>query len=121
MAEEATEAAEVVVSAVPTTPPKRSAEMDPLAFITAAREAVVTAHNETRNRARGVPALTFQDTHLVWFCKTLQNWKAIISSPVVKRMLWEVTCNGYREELYVDAYLKLTNTKVTASGEELKS
>ena len=49
------------------------------------------------------------DVYVVWFCKTLQNWKALLSTDAVDRMYFEVTHNGDRDETYVDVYEKREN------------
>jgi len=57
--------------------------------------------------------LTMDDVFIVWFCKTLQNWKALVSTTVSDGMYYEVTFNGCKNEAYVDAYKKWENVKVT--------
>jgi hypothetical protein len=49
------------------------------------------------------------DVYLVWFCKTLQNWKALISTTLPDGMYYEVTYNGDKRETYIDAYKKFNN------------
>lgn len=53
------------------------------------------------------------DVYVVWFCKTLQNWKALISTTVSDGMYYEVTYNGDKHETYIDAYKKWENVKVS--------
>lgn len=45
----------------------------------------------------------------VWKCKTLQNWKWLISSTLFDGMYYEVTYNGDKKEFYLDAYKKFEN------------
>jgi len=47
--------------------------------------------------------------YIVWFCKTLQNWKALLSSTLPDQMYYEVTYNGDKAETYIDAYKKFEN------------
>ena len=49
---------------------------------------------------------------VVWFCKTLQNWKAIVAGRDFDEFI-EVTHNGDKNETYVDIYRKVTNVCVT--------
>lgn len=49
-----------------------------------------------------------EDMFIVWFCKTLQNWKAIVSGRTIEEFI-EVTHNGDRNETYVDVYYKTKN------------
>ncbi len=45
----------------------------------------------------------------VWKCKTLQNWKWLISTTLFDGMYYELTYNGDRDEFYLDAYKKFEN------------
>lgn len=51
------------------------------------------------------------DMYVVWFCKTLQNWKALVSGVYIKKYV-EVTYNGDKGEIYVDVYNKIYNACV---------
>lgn len=53
--------------------------------------------------------ITTADVYVVWFCKTLQNWKALLSTNVSDGMYYEVTYNGDKKEAYLDAYKKWEN------------
>lgn len=50
-----------------------------------------------------------EDVYVVWFSKTLQNWKALISTTLPDGMYYEVTFNGDKQEAYLDAYKKFDN------------
>lgn len=52
--------------------------------------------------------LALMDMHVVWFSKTLQNWKALVSGVHIKEYI-EVTDNGDKKETYVDVYQKARN------------
>lgn len=49
------------------------------------------------------------EVFIVWKCKTLQNWKYLISSTLYDGMYYEVTYNGDKDEWYLDAYKKFEN------------
>lgn len=49
------------------------------------------------------------DVFIVWKCKTLQNWKYLLSSTLFDGMYYELTYNGDRQEWYLDAYKKFEN------------
>jgi hypothetical protein len=53
--------------------------------------------------------LELEDVYVVWGCKTLQNWKALVSTNVPDGMYYEVTHNGEKRETYIDAYKKVNN------------
>ena len=49
------------------------------------------------------------EVYIVWKCKTLQNWKYLISSTLCDGMYYELTYNGDKNEWYLDAYKKFEN------------
>ena len=49
------------------------------------------------------------DIYTVWKCKTIQNWKYLISSTLHDGMYYELTYNGDAKEWYLDAYKKFEN------------
>lgn len=51
--------------------------------------------------------------YIVWFSKTLENWKALVGSTLPDDMYYEVTYDGAREQTYIDAYKKVENVKLT--------
>lgn len=53
--------------------------------------------------------ITQDDVYVVWYCKTLQNHKALLSTTVSDGMYYEITHNGDKQETYVDAYKKWEN------------
>lgn len=53
--------------------------------------------------------ITEADVYIVWVCKSLQNNKALVSTNVSDGMYYEITHNGDKQEIYVDAYKKWEN------------
>ena len=53
--------------------------------------------------------ISIEDVYVVWFCKSLQNWKALLSTNVRDGLYYEITHNGDKNETYVDVYKKLEN------------
>jgi hypothetical protein len=49
------------------------------------------------------------DIAVVWQCKMLKNFKAIMIDDGESRHMYEVTYNGEKDELYVDVYKKTEN------------
>lgn len=49
------------------------------------------------------------EVYIVWQCKTLQNWKFLISTDIPDGMYYELTFNGDKNEWYLDAYKKFEN------------
>lgn len=52
------------------------------------------------------------DVFVVWFGKTLQNWKALVSTTLPDGMYYEVTYDGDKKRTYIDAYKKFDNVTV---------
>lgn len=80
------------------------------AMLDRAKELVVRYFNEQSERTDNFK-LTKDDVFIVWFCKTLQNWKALVSTTVSDGMYYEVTHNGDKNETYLDAYKKWKNVR----------
>lgn len=81
--------------------------MDYKNFIQNSKELVARFHND-----RDENQLQPDDIYIVWYCKTLQNVKALLSTPVSDGMYYEVTYNGDKNETYFDAYRKVENVVV---------
>lgn len=77
-------------------------------FLRISKKAVVDYANEHFDKTDG-KEITTDDAFVVWYCKTLQNHKALISTTVPDGMYYEITYNGDKNELYLDAYKKWEN------------
>ena len=77
-------------------------------FVELAKDAVVSYFNDNSEITDKHP-LTNDDVYVVWICKTLQNHKALLSTTVSDGMYYELTYNGDKNELYLDAYKKWHN------------
>jgi hypothetical protein len=57
------------------------------------------------------PPIDLSNVFVVWSCKTLQNYKCLVSTTVSGDGIYaEYTYNGDKQELYEDVYGKITNT-----------
>ena len=74
------------------------------------KEKVVEYFNAKADKTDEVK-ITKDDVFVVWYCKTLQNVKALLSTTVSDGMYYELTYNGDKNELYLDAYKKWENKK----------
>nr|DAK30656.1 MAG TPA: hypothetical protein [Caudoviricetes sp.]DAN23952.1 MAG TPA: hypothetical protein [Caudoviricetes sp.]DAW58429.1 MAG TPA: hypothetical protein [Caudoviricetes sp.] len=74
------------------------------------KEKVVEYFNERVEKTDNTK-ITKDDVFVVWYCKTLQNAKALLSTNVSDGMYYELTYNGDKKELYLDAYKKWENKK----------
>ena len=77
-------------------------------FIKLATQAVIDYFNNRVEKTDNI-ALTEDEVFVVWSCKTLQNNKALLSTTVSDGMYYEVTHNGDKKEIYLDAYKKWEN------------
>lgn len=85
-------------------------------FISLCKENVVKYSNEHSDKTDNM-SITQEDVYVVWYCKTLQNHKALLSTNISDGMYYELTYNGYKDELYLDAYKKWQNVKIDLNGE----
>lgn len=53
-----------------------------------------------------------KNVFVVWICKTLQNNKALLSTTLLDGMYYEITYNGDKKEIYLDAYKKFENIAI---------
>lgn len=73
-----------------------------------AMQVVMNYVNEHLDKTDSIQ-IELYDVYVVWFCKTLQNWKCLLSTNLPDGMYYEVTFNGDKQELYLDAYKKFEN------------
>ncbi len=76
-----------------------------------ARTIVMQYANEHLDKSDDIQ-IELRDVYVVWFCKTLQNWKALLSTTLPDGMYYEVTYNGDKKEAYLDAYKKFENRRI---------
>ena len=55
------------------------------------------------------PPIDLSSVFIVWSCKTLQNYKCLVSTIKGDGIYAEYTYNGDDQELYEDVYEKLTH------------
>ena len=72
-------------------------------FVSLCKKTVAKYANEHLDKTDG-KKITEGDVFIVWMCKTLQNSKAMVSTPLFDGMYYELTYNGDKKELYLDAY-----------------
>lgn len=86
-------------------------------FIKICIEAVINYFNN-RVEITDDMKITEKDIFIVWSCKALQNNKALLSTTVSDGMYYELTYNGNKKELYLDAYKKWENICIKIIGIE---
>lgn len=77
-------------------------------FIRICKEVIVDYFNTNKDKSDDI-RIDIDDVFIVWSCKTLQNNKALVSTTVSDGMYYELTYNGDKKELYLDAYKKWQN------------
>lgn len=80
-------------------------------FVALVKKTVVDYVNQNLDKTDG-KKITEDDVFIVWMCKVLQNSKAMASTTLFDGMYYELTFNGNKQELYVDAYKKWQNFTV---------
>ncbi len=80
------------------------------------KETVVNYFNENVDKTDGLK-INKGNVFIVWFSKTLQNFKALVSTTVSDGMYYELTYNGDKKELYLDAYKKWENKCIKVEEE----
>lgn len=80
------------------------------------KRVVVDYFNEHAEKTDNVK-ISKDDVFIVWFSKTLQNFKALVSTTISDGMYYEITYNGDKKELYLDAYKKWENKCIKVEEE----
>jgi len=80
-------------------------------FLKLCKETIVNYYNERVEKTDDFN-ITEENVFIVWSCKTLQNNKALVSTTVSDGMYYELTYNGDKKELYLDAYKKWENKAI---------
>lgn len=84
-------------------------------FVKLCKKTVAEYANEHLDKCDG-KQITEDDVFIVWMCKTLQNSKALVSTTLFDGMYYELTYNGDKKELYLDAYKKFQNVCLAVGG-----
>ena len=84
-------------------------------FTRLCKTVVMNYANEHMDKTDGV-IITTDDVYVVWMCKTLQNSKALLSTTLSDGMYYELTYNGDKKELYLDAYKKFQNVCISVGS-----
>lgn len=87
-------------------------------FINLCKKAIVNYYNQ-RVDPTDNHRIKENDVYPVWYSKTLQNSKALLSTTVSDGMYYEVTYNGDKQELYLDAYKKWENNCICLKEENV--
>lgn len=82
-------------------------------FVDLAKACVVTYFNNKLEKTDSEKTITEDDVFVVWLAKILQNHKAMISTTVPDGMYYEITYNGDKDVVYLDAYKKWDNVEIT--------
>ena len=65
--------------------------------------------------------IDFKELQFVWFSYTLGYMKCLIYAPSMGKYYAEVTYNKAADEMYVDIYHKVSNTKISKEKFDLEA
>ena len=85
-------------------------------FLKLCKKIVKEYANEHLDKSDNVQ-VSEDNVFVVWSCKTLQNNKALVSTTLYDGMYYELTYNGNKKEVYLDAYKKFENKAIKVEEE----
>jgi hypothetical protein len=86
-------------------------DKNPDRFLDEMKQVVADEYNIYVAQVASLPRISINELYVVWFSKTLQNWKSLVStSRSGDGLYFEITHNGDKGETYVDTYIKTKNT-----------
>ena len=80
-------------------------------YLQKCKKIVAEYTNEHLDKTDG-KQISEDDVFVVWYCKALQNHKALLSTTLFDGMYYELTYNGDKNEVYLDAYRKWENKAI---------
>ena len=92
--------------------------MDTDKFLNLCKEIVKNYTNEHLDKTDNKEITINEVFVVVWACKTLQNNKALLSTTLFDGMYYELTYNGDKKEIYLDAYKKFENRAISLEKED---
>jgi hypothetical protein len=106
-------------ASVPATCPSNRSNMNGPLLLAKAVQAVVENFNDQKQRQRGSRPyqLTPSNVRMLWFTEGIIGFKAIFNSPRAKGMLWQVTYNRIKSEMYIEVFDKLKNDRIPVAIE----
>lgn len=90
--------------------------MTDVLFIRFCKHIVADYVNEHIDKTDNIK-ITPNNVYVVWYCKTLQNWKALVSTTISDGRYYEITHNGDKRESYIDVYQKWENRVIKHTAE----
>ena len=79
-------------------------------FLELCKKEIVKHYSETYDYVDDATGhITTDNVFVVWYSKSLQNHKALLSTTIPDGTDFELTYNGDKHELYLDAYKKWKN------------
>lgn len=85
--------------------------MNDVEFVKKCKELVADYTNQRIDKTSNVRVVP-SGIYVVWQVKALQNSKALLSTVLPDGMYYEVTFNGDKNQIYLDAYKKFENVEI---------
>ena len=76
-------------------------------------EEYIFSHLDKSDKIKSLEDIPGFEVFIVWKCKTLQNWKYLISSNLLDLRYYELTYDGDQNRWYVDIYTKIDQRIIT--------
>lgn len=73
---------------------------------------VLVGNYINERREDEAPEITLKEIHIVWFSKTLKNWKATVTTDLPDKIYYEITYDGRARASYIDVYNKVDNVSI---------
>jgi Family of unknown function (DUF6275) len=96
----------------------KAVQLNSNAYQAVAKKLVYDYVQQRLDKSDPPAGFTIDSVFVTWFSKTLQNWKAMVSTTLPDGMYYEVTFNGDKNKAYVDAYRKVDNIEVSLGQDE---
>lgn len=83
-------------------------------FQSVCKRKLVERYNQNEEMKNSPVYIDLSNVFVVWSCKTLQNYKALLSTTVSGDGVYvEYTYDGDKQRMYEDFYVKQSNTCIT--------
>lgn len=91
--------------------------MSNVKFVKLAKKIVGDWYEKERSKETNT-LIDENDICVVWLCKALQNNKALLTTELPDGLLFEVTYDGRRREVYLNVYSKIETMRIVEEEDD---